>query len=424
MSLIYFWMAAKIALSGFVIYRIQKFLRTQRSWEFGFILLAFSVFALALAWNPSEFTSLQKWFPTALIVFLLVIIFEPELANLIHRISRNLNVNSVNRQSKIVSEIAGATRALAATKTGALIAFERNDSLLKFGDSGIEINADIKKELLGTLFTKDTPTHDGGVLVRKGKVTHCGAVFPLSERKQIENGLGTRHRAALGLTEKTDAVCLVVSEEEGTVSLAKEGELIYAVPLKDLESKIKKLISENSCAHHYPLHYIKRFSPKLAQSNFFQLSKSWSQILYDSAGVLFWASVILLWQQLGILPPAAFKRPQTILWDSPWLYIPVVLLVLNLGALLAGHFLTVDGITNQMIYQRKFLSIPWFWRKFPREKVAAVVLKQEGGKGKLWSLELLSKKRKNFLIDKATSSRSLFDYAKKIRDILKIDLIS
>jgi diadenylate cyclase len=422
--LTYFGIAAKIVLSGFIAYRIYKFQRTQRSWEFALIFLIFSVLAVALTTNELDLTELEKWFPASLLLFLALVAFEPEIADLAQRLGQNLNVNSANRQKRIIHEIAAAARALAATKTGALIAFERNDSLLKFGDSGIEINADIKKELLGTLFTKDTPTHDGGVLVRKGKATHCGAVFPLTDRKQIENGLGTRHRAALGLTEKTDAVCLVVSEEEGTISLAKEGDLIYAVPPKDLEGQIKKLLLGSARTHHYPVHYIKRFSPKLVQSNFFQLSKSVSQMLYDLIGIFFWCSVLLLFHRLGILTPAVFENPRLIVMNAPWLYVPLVLLAFNLGTFLAGEILTVDGVTNQMIYQRKLLFIPWFWRKFPREKVAAVLLRQEGRKGKLWSLQLLSRKRKSFLLDQATSNRSLFDYAKKIRDILKIDLIS
>ena len=424
MSPEYFWIAAKIVLTGFVIYRIQKFLRMHRSWELEFVLLIFSVLTLSSIGGHSEWPQFEKWLPVSIILFLLIIALEPELADLAHRVSQSLNLNSVNQQTKTIGEIAQAARALAATKTGALIAFERSDSLLKFGDSGIEINADIKKELLGTLFTKDTPTHDGGVLIRRGKATHCGAVFPLSERKQMENGLGTRHRAALGLTEKTDAVCLVVSEEEGTISIAKEGELIYAVPPKELEGKIKKLLSGTSGPRYYPVHYIKRFSPKLTQSNFFQLSKSWHQTLYDLISAFFWLSVLFFCHQRGILSPAAFENPQAVLWKTPWLYAPAVLLAINVATLALRQTLTVDGVTNRMIHELKLFFIPLFRRKFRREHLTAVLLKPEGKEGKLRSLQLLNKKRKSFLLDQATSTKSLFEDAKKIRDVLKIDLIS
>src|SRR3989338_8625664 len=363
MSLSNLVISTQIVLAGFLIYRIERFLRIHQTWELGCLLSSLAFGIALISGNPAKI-NYHGWLQNGVFLFLSLMAFEPEGANLLNQIMNRFNPNSLCRKNTILGEIARAAGALAATKTGALIAFEQNESLLKFGDTGIEINADIKKELLTTLFTKDTPTHDGGVLIRKGQATHCGAVFPLSERKQIENGLGTRHRAALGLTEKTDAVCLVVSEEEGTISIAKEGELIYAVPPKELEGKIKKLLSGTSGPRYYPVHYIKRFSPKLTQSNFFQLSKSWHQTLYDLISAFFWLSVLFFCHQRGILPPDAFENPQAVLWKTPWLYAPAVLLAINVATLALRQTLTVDGETNRMIHELKLFFIPLFRRKF------------------------------------------------------------
>ena len=413
--------SVQIVATGFFIYRVQRFLRIHRTWELCGILLTCSVLAAIGILNHPGIT-IHRWLPFVLMAFLFLMALEPELANFINGLIENLKPNSINRKKSALTEIAQAAYVLAATKTGALIAFERNDSLLKYGVTGIEINADIKRELLTTLFTKDTPTHDGGVLIRKGKATHCGAVFPLSERKQIESGLGTRHRAALGLTEKTDAVCLVVSEEEGTISLAKDGELFYSIPPKQLEDKIRKLLSGTRKTHYYPAHYLRRFSPRLVEANFVQFSKSPSQHLYDLIVVLFWLFALLLWNQYSMLDFSNFKKPLELLLTAPWLYAPLVLFGLNLGMLLLNRKLTANGVANQVKLENQLLFIPLFGRKWSVENLKAVVLKHEHVGCDLWSLGFLNKKRKTIFIDCGTSQKVLIDSAKKIRDALRLEL--
>ncbi len=412
----------QIIATGFFIYRVQRFLRTHRTWELCGILLIFS-FLAAIGIQGGSVIRIYHWFPMVLIVFIFLMALEPELVELANKLTQSLNPNSLNRKRAALAEIAQAAQALAATKTGALVAFERNDSLLKFGATGIEINADIKKELLTTLFTKDTPTHDGGVLIRKGRATHCGAVFPLSERKQIENGLGTRHRAALGLTEKTDAVCLVVSEEEGTISLAKGGELFYSVSPRQLETKIRKLLAGTGHIHYYPAHYLKRFAPKLVQPNYVQFSKSVSQHLYDLIVVIFWLFALLLWNQYAMLNLSNFKRPVELFFNAPWVYAPLVLFGLNLGMLLLNRKLIVNGISNQVRQENRLLFIPLFRRKWSVDNLKAVILKQEHAIRDIWSLEFLNKKHKTIFIDRSTSQKALVDSAKKIRDALRIELV-
>ena len=414
--------STQIVLTCFFIYRVQRFLRTHQTWELCVILLVFSILA-AIGIQDGSQLRVHQWLPMILMVVVFLMALEPELLDITNQLIQSINPNSISRKRTALTEIAKAVQALAATKTGALIAFERNNSLLKFGATGIEINADIKKELLTTLFTKDTPTHDGGVLIRKGKATHCGAVFPLSERKQIEEGLGTRHRAALGLTEKTDAVCLVVSEEEGTISLARDGELFYSIPPRQLESKMRKLLSGKTHVHYYPAHYLRRLAPKLAQTHYVQFSKSLSQHLYDLIVVIFWLCALLLWNQYAMLDLANFKRPIELFFNAPWVYAPLILFGLNLGTLLLNRKLTVNGVTNQIKQENRLLFIPLFGRKLQAENLKAVILKHEHSARDVWSLGFLNKKQKTILIDRGTSQRALIDAAKKIRDALRIELI-
>ncbi len=420
--LLSFLISTQIVLTGFFIYRVQCFLRTHRAWELSGILLLFSLLA-AISTQSGSGAVVHRWLPIVLMIFIFLMALEPELVVLANKLIQNLNPNSLNRKRAALVEIAQAAQALAATKTGALIAFERNDSLLRFGATGIEINADIKKELLTTLFTKDTPTHDGGVLIRKGRATHCGAVFPLSERKQIENGLGTRHRAALGLTEKTDAVCLVVSEEEGTISLAKGGELFYSVPPRQLESNIKKLLAGTDHIHYYPAHYLRRFAPRLVQPNYVQFSKSPSQHVYDLTVIIFWLFTLLAWNQYAMLNLSNFKRPVELFFNAPWVYAPLILFGLSVGTLFLNRRLTVNGVANQVKQENRLLFIPLFQRKWSVENLKAVVLKHEHAVRDIWSLEFLNKKHKTIFIDRSTSQKALVDSAKKIRDALRIELI-
>ena len=415
--------SGQIALTGFFIYRVQRFLRTHRTWELCFMLTTLA-FLTAVAIRSDGASGIRRWLPAVLVAFTSLLALEPELVNLWNRLAQSFNQNSLDRKTNALREIARAANALAATKTGALIAFERNDSLLKFGDTGIEINADIKKELLTTLFTKDTPTHDGGALIRKGRISHCSAVFPLSERRQIEEGLGTRHRAAIGLTEKTDAVCLVVSEEEGTISLAHDGELIYSVPPQQLEKKLRKLLSGAVRPRYYPLHYLKQFAPKLVQTNFIQFSKSPSQTIYDFVVVIFWLIVLCLWKSYGTLHRPDFGQTLTTFLYAPWQYVPLILFGLNLFTLLLNHTLTVNGVTNQVKREERFLFLTIVQRKFSLADLKAIILKREHSERNLWSLALLTRKQKTSLIDRSTSAKALADSAKKIRDILRIELVS
>lgn len=419
----YILISLQIVLSALVIYRIQRFIRTHRTWELAFILLAFSIGTIII--SQPEFNPFPKSvFYAGLCFFLLILICEPEIAALLNQLAERMNPNSLNRKKVAIGEIARAAMAMAATKTGALIAFERSESLLKFGETGIEINADIKKELITTLFFKNTATHDGGLIIREGRASHCGAVFPLSERKHMENGLGTRHRAALGLSENTDAVCLVVSEEEGTISLTKNGELFYAIPAKQLEAKLCKLLSGTERFRFYPFHYIKHLSPKLVQENYIQFTQSFSEKIYELIALFYCSTTFWFLNANGIIKITDYYSLSELLVTRPWILIPAILLGLNLMMLLSGRNVKVNGISNEIRIEYRFLFFPVWKKTVLRENLKAVTLKHEKTGMNLWSLVLFNKKKRTYLLDRSTSAKSLIEYAKKIKDVLKIDLVN
>jgi len=423
MSLPNLFIATQIVLVGLAIYRVESFLRRHRTWELAMVFLVFTgLMIVAMEFAPPP--QLRRTLPIFLTAFCILMAIEPELSSLAMKLFESFNPNSLIRKPGALSEIVQAAGAMAATKTGALIAFERNDSLLKFGDTGIEINAEIKKELLTTLFTKDTPTHDGGLLIRKGRASHCGAVFPLSERRQIENGLGTRHRAALGLTEKTDAVCLVVSEEEGTISLAKRGELFYSVPQPQLERSLKKLLGGKNGPQFYPLHYIKHFSPKRAESHFLQFSKSIGERIYEFVVAVFWLFILFLWYSYGKLNLSDFQKPFELFLNQPLVSATAILLTINTALLLTHERITISAVASNMVRDYRFIFLSIFRKKYSRDHLKAVTLKREGSGMNLWSLGFARKKRKSMILDRSSAGRALADTAKKIRDVLKIELIS
>ena len=144
-------------------------------------------------------------------------------------------VLTVDEREKVVYEIVTAMEAMKKTRTGALIIIERDNSLNDYIEKSKKIYADISSELLVTLFFPNNPLHDGGVIIQGDKITSARAVFPTSDNLKISKRLGTRHRAALGISELTDCISLIVSEETGRLSVAMNGELHYNLSTDEIK---------------------------------------------------------------------------------------------------------------------------------------------------------------------------------------------
>lgn len=174
-----------------------------------------------------------QWGPIALIV-----IFQPEIRTILEQLGRSHllgrhKVLTVDEIERMVYEIINAVDYLRKERIGALIVIERDISLGNYIDKAKKLYADLSSDLLIAIFYEGNPLHDGGVIIQGDRITCAGAVFPTSSSPKINRRLGTRHRAALGLAEETDAICIVVSEETGRVSIALKGELLYNLTIDD-----------------------------------------------------------------------------------------------------------------------------------------------------------------------------------------------
>ena len=175
------------------------------------------------------------WGPLALIV-----IFQPEIRNVLEYLGRSQllgrhKVLTVDEREKIVYEITNAMEYLKKSRIGALIVIERDNSLNDFIEKSKKIYADISSDLLVSIFFPNNPLHDGGVIIQGDKITSAGAVFPTSDNMKISKRLGTRHRAALGISETGDSIALIVSEETGRLSIAMNGELNYNLTADEIK---------------------------------------------------------------------------------------------------------------------------------------------------------------------------------------------
>ena len=175
------------------------------------------------------------WGPLALIV-----IFQPEIRNVLEYLGRSQllgrhKVLTVDERERVVYEIVNAMEALKKDRIGALMVIERDNSLTEYIQKSKKIYADISSDLLVSIFFPNNPLHDGGVIIQGDKITSAGAVFPTSDNLKISKRLGTRHRAALGISETGDSISLIVSEETGRLSVAIGGELNYNLTLDEVK---------------------------------------------------------------------------------------------------------------------------------------------------------------------------------------------
>ena len=169
-----------------------------------------------------------NWLLRQLSVYLalaLLVIFQPEIRRALAEIGRQPFLTSPVESRDYVDGIIEAVMLLAERRLGALIAIERTESTRAIQDTGVKLDARVNADLLATLFFPHTPLHDGGVIISGSRIVAAGCLFPLCQEPELSRGLGTRHRAAMGLTEETDAIAIVVSEETGMISISTRGRL-------------------------------------------------------------------------------------------------------------------------------------------------------------------------------------------------------
>lgn len=233
----------------------KKFIKNTQSEK-----LVKGIFFLLLAWVFSEFLIILDlkiigMFIRGLVAIIslsLIVIFQPELRRFLGYlgqpgfISKTLWKSSNNSETTdVVKEVIEAVKYLSKSRTGALIVFQKEISASTYFDVGTKLNADVSTELILTIFHPNTPLHDGAMVIKDSKILSAGVLLPLTEDPKLSWKYGTRHRAAIGMSEVSDSACLVVSEETGDVSMSLDGTLKKYEDLTSLKTDLENILGYN-----------------------------------------------------------------------------------------------------------------------------------------------------------------------------------
>ncbi len=179
-------------------------------------------------------------------LFALVVIFQPELRRAAAHLGSNRLFTNARQNRETVEILAEVTFDLANRELGALIAIERDIPLDEWNETGVRLDSELSSELVVTIFHPKTPLHDGGLVLRQDRLVSGACIFPVTDRTDLDRNLGLRHRAGLGLTEETDAIVIVVSEETGVVSLCHHGEIERGFDPASLRTRLNELLTKNT----------------------------------------------------------------------------------------------------------------------------------------------------------------------------------
>jgi diadenylate cyclase len=242
------WRSAfEIVLLTVVIYYGYLYFRGTRGAK---VLTGLAIVFLAL----TLITTLLKlavigWILRSFSVFLaiaLVVIFQPELRRALAALGGHPIFSLTSEKREMVHDLAEAVTQLASKQFGALIAIERDTSIRVYEETGVQLDADFSVELLLTIFHPKTALHDGGVIVRNGRVASAACIFPVSQRETLDRSLGLRHRAGLGLTEESDAVAIIVSEETGGISICHRRRIERDFTPETFRKRIGEILLQSS----------------------------------------------------------------------------------------------------------------------------------------------------------------------------------
>lgn len=231
-----------ILIVSYVIYNIILLVRGTRAAQ-----ILIGIVVVVITWALSIWLNLNtlQWMMNHMFTFgllAIIIIFQPELRRALEQLGRGrlFTRTSAEEQEfgKSIAEVIKAVNNLSRRKVGALIVFERDTGLNDYLESGTKLDSYISSELLINIFTPNSPLHDGAVIIRENKLVAAACYLPLSENPFISKELGTRHRAAIGMSEVSDAIAVVVSEENGKVSLAINGQIVRDIKEESLISKL------------------------------------------------------------------------------------------------------------------------------------------------------------------------------------------
>ena len=242
-----------IVVVAYFLYRLYLMLKNTRAATLVkglLVLVAFMIVCRTLNLHVISWL-LEK--SMTVIMVALPVVFQPELRRALEQIGRGklfrkgseLDEQELNA---MLDDVANATKAMSASKVGALMVFERATGLVERIETGVPIDGVVSSGLIQNIFVKDTPLHDGAVIIRGNRIVAACCLLPLTENRNLSQELGTRHRAALGMSEQSDAMVLVVSEETGAISIARNGELMRYLTVEDVKAILRNAIIQPHAA--------------------------------------------------------------------------------------------------------------------------------------------------------------------------------
>lgn len=238
--------ALDIIVVSFIIYRILLFIKGTRATQLliGIIIIFFVFYVskklelFTLSWILGNFVGS--------IIIILVVIFQDDIRRMLLAIGRSPFLRRISylEETMFYDTLANACNIMSKRKIGALIVIERDVGLEEFMEIGVRLDAELNTELILSIFNTSSPLHDGATIIREGRIRAAGCILPLTQREDLDKSFGTRHRAAIGISEITDAIAIAVSEEKGYISYAYRGEIHKKISGEELKTVLKELLKK------------------------------------------------------------------------------------------------------------------------------------------------------------------------------------
>lgn len=244
-----------VLVVAFLVYQLYRVIRGTVAVQVSLLLLG--IYIVDVFVRAANLVALRALFGAISEVFVLavIILFQPEIRRLLFMLGRNPLVRrfvATPAREKLVDEVASAVRDMAENRIGSLTAIARSSSLRNYAESGTKINAEVERDLLTSIFFPNSPLHDGAVIVEDQKIAAARCILPISEARRLDPHLGLRHRAAVGLTERTDAFVVVTSEETGRISVAENGILSTGLSVSELRDRLTEALIQRRSEESAP----------------------------------------------------------------------------------------------------------------------------------------------------------------------------
>ena len=241
-----FWDVVDILIITYIIYRILTYMRKTSTSS----VMKGIVLVVAVAWLSNLFSmSVLNYLLRQVLqmgILVIIVLFQPEIRKMFERMGASrikfmfLRAGRYENAETSIQSVVAASEVMAQNKTGAIIVFEREVGLNDYAVTGIRVDAQISPELIQNIFYHNSPMHDGALIVREGRLLAAGCMLPLSNNINLSRDLGMRHRAGVGISERSDAVVVIVSEQYGTISVAVDGMLKRHLPIDTVDKLLRK----------------------------------------------------------------------------------------------------------------------------------------------------------------------------------------